>query len=313
MTADMTAPAPPIPWPDGKRCAVSFSFDMDADALIHIARPDDANTCVSTMSGMRYGPEVGVPRICDLFESYGLKVSFFVPDWCAEEHPQVIERMIEGGHEIAHHGYMHESPSRNTRDRETYWTVRALDSLEHLTGKRPVGYRAPLYDYSQHTTAILAELGFRYESSLMGDDLPYVLRSRSGDLLELPVDWACDDWNQFCHLADIDFVMPIQTPRHAFDVYRAEFEGQYEIGGFWQIVWHPFLIGRAARMRYVRSFIEELIEKGDVWLTNCIAVADHVEGLIAAGTYSPRIDTMPIKSSAHRIPELAEDVEPLRG
>ena len=66
-------------------------------------------------------------------------------------------------------------------------------------------------------------------------------------------------------------------------------------------------------MRYVRGLIEELIEKGDVWLTNCIAVADHVEGLIAAGSYSPRIDTMPIKSSARRIPELAEDVEPLRG
>ena len=212
---------------------------MDADALIHIARPDDASTRICTTSFMRYGPEIGVPRICDLFESYALKVSFFVPAWCAEEHPRVIERMIEGGHEIAHHGYMHESPSLNTRDRETYWTVRALDSLEHLTGTRPVGYRAPLYDYSRHTTAILAELGFRYESSLMGDDLPYVLRSRSGDLLELPVDWACDDWNQFCHLADIDFVMPIQTPRHAFEVYRSEFEGQYEIGGFWQIVWHP--------------------------------------------------------------------------
>ena len=307
----MTAPAPPIPWPENKRCAVSFSFDMDADALIHLAHPDDASTRVCATSFLRYGPEISVPRICDLFESYGLKVSFFVPAWCVEEHPKTIERIAEGGHEIAHHGYMHESPNRNTREREKYWTVRALDALERLTGTRPIGFRAPFYDFSQHTAAILAELGFLYETSLMGDDLPYVLRSRSGDLLELPVDWACDDWNQFAHLADIDYVMPIQTPRHAFEVYRSEFEGLHAIGGFWQIIWHPFLIGRAARMRYVRSFVEELIEAGDVWLTNCVAVADHVQGLIDAGDYEPRVDRVPFKTG--RIPELAEDARPLRG
>src|SRR6478735_841649 len=94
----------PVPWPNGARCAVSFTYDMDADSILHIAHPDDADTRLLTMTDLRYGPEVAIPRICRAFESREIKCTFFVPGWCAEEHPKSIQRMLEGGHEIGHHG-----------------------------------------------------------------------------------------------------------------------------------------------------------------------------------------------------------------
>ena len=133
----------PIPWPNGARAAVSFSFDVDADSLLHLAYPEDATNRVSTLSYLRYGPEVAVPRLCRLFEAHGLKASFFVPAWCAEEYPRAIERILKGDHEIGHHGYLHEEPGTQTREREIYWTERACNSLERIMGRKPVGYRAP--------------------------------------------------------------------------------------------------------------------------------------------------------------------------
>lgn len=46
----------PVPWPEGARVAVAFTFDVDADSLIHIAHPDDAATRVSTTSICATGP-----------------------------------------------------------------------------------------------------------------------------------------------------------------------------------------------------------------------------------------------------------------
>lgn len=64
-----------------------------------------------------------------MIEGYGIKLTFFVPTWCAEEHPRAVERMLEGGHEVGNHGYLHEQPAlQGSRDREivelpTHWSL----------------------------------------------------------------------------------------------------------------------------------------------------------------------------------------------
>ena len=47
----------PVPWPDGARCAVAFTFDMDADSILHLAHHRSADTRVAAISLLRYGPE----------------------------------------------------------------------------------------------------------------------------------------------------------------------------------------------------------------------------------------------------------------
>lgn len=100
----------PVPWPNGARCAAALTFDMDADSILHLETPDDSISRVSAISMLRYGPDVAVPRIVETYKRFGIKQTFFVPVWCIEQCPKAIETMLEGGHEVAHHGYIHENP-----------------------------------------------------------------------------------------------------------------------------------------------------------------------------------------------------------
>ena len=94
----------PVPWPNGARCAVAFTFDMDADSILHLAHHTSADTRVAALSMLRYGPEVAVPRLVDLYAQFGMRQTFFLPAWCLEHYPAAVETILQGGHEIAHHG-----------------------------------------------------------------------------------------------------------------------------------------------------------------------------------------------------------------
>ena len=119
----------PVPWPNGARCAVAFTFDMDAESLLHLYFRDTADTRIAMSSMLRYGPEIAVPRIIDVYARYGLKQSFYVPGWCVETYPRAIELMLEHGHEVGHHGYLHEKPNTLSRDEEEENFQRAMAAI----------------------------------------------------------------------------------------------------------------------------------------------------------------------------------------
>jgi peptidoglycan/xylan/chitin deacetylase (PgdA/CDA1 family) len=252
---------------------------------------------------LRYGPEIGVPRIVELGREMGVKQTFFVPGWCAERYPKAIEAIVAGGNEVALHGYLHEYPNEMTREQELFWTRKGADAIARISGAYPRGYRAPWYKYSRHSTDILAELGFVWDTSLMGDDNPYVIESAGGRLIELPSRWQLDDWPQFVHNHDLDFMMPIASPKYAMEVYMAEFEAMWRYGGIWVNCFHPFCSGQVARLMMVRDMIETMQAKGDVWFATGEEVAAHVGKLIADGKYDPRVDRLPFYTG--RLPELA--------
>ncbi|MEO0569274.1 MAG: polysaccharide deacetylase family protein, partial [Pseudomonadota bacterium] len=202
----------PIPWPNGARCACAITFDMDADSLIHIARPGDANDRLYPISMGRYGPTVAIPRILDTYKRLGLKQSFFIPGWCMETYPQAVESILEAGHEIGHHGWIHEDPIATKGDVQKEAFEKALETHKRMTGQAPRGYRAPVYDITQQVVDLLVEHQFRYDSSLMADDIPYVLQTEKGSLYEMPVHWGTDDWPPFAHYDEIGYMMPVRAP-----------------------------------------------------------------------------------------------------
>ncbi len=182
----------PIPWPNSAKCAVAISFDMDADSLIHIAKPEDSHDRLYPISMGRYGPMVALPRILDTYRRFGLKQSFFIPGWCLETYPDVAEAILKEGHEIGHHGYLHEDPIK-TRGQQREWFERTLDVHQRICGKKPNGYRAPVYNITQEVVDLMVEHGMRYDSSMMADDIPYQLQTPNGSLYEMPVHWGTDD------------------------------------------------------------------------------------------------------------------------
>jgi peptidoglycan/xylan/chitin deacetylase (PgdA/CDA1 family) len=283
----------PIVWPNGARCAVAFTFDMDADSILHVAHPKDSATRVASISMLHYGPKVAIPRILETYRRFEIKQTFFIPAWCIEQYPQAIEAIVEGGHEIAHHGYIHEHPNELTREEEAYWLDRGCDTIKRFTGQSPRGWRAPLYNMSEHSADLLIERGFSYDASLMGDDVPYLLRTGAGELVELPSSWALDDWPQYMHSIDLDFQMPIQSPQRAVEVFKAEFDAAWAYGALFVPVWHPFLSGRLSRWHEVSKLIEYMMAKGDVWFARMDEIAAHVQRSVASGAYKPRIDRLP--------------------
>jgi peptidoglycan/xylan/chitin deacetylase (PgdA/CDA1 family) len=282
----------PVPWPNGARCAVAVTFDMDADSILHLEHKD-GHRRISANSMLRYGPEVAVPRILETYRKFDIKQTFFIPAWCIEQYPATIEAILADGHEIAHHGYIHENPLDQSREEQLYWLQRSIEVIDKYTGKRPRGWRAPLYNFSNDSADLLVQEGFAYDASLMGDDVPYIIRTEKGQLVELPSHWGLDDWPPYVHSLDLDYVMQIRAPSEAIRSFRDEFDSAWEYGGLWVSVWHPFASGRLARWVEVEKLIEYMLEKGDVWFARMEDIAAHVGRCIDDGSYQPRVDNLP--------------------
>lgn len=291
----------PIPWPNGAKCAACVTFDMDADSLVHIAHPTDGHSRVSAISMLQYGPKVAVPRIVESYRQLGIRQTFFVPAWCIENYQPAIEAMLKGGHELAHHGYLHEHPRELSAEDEAYWLDRSIDTIVKVSGKRPRGWRAPLYNFSHRSADLLAERGFLYDSSLMGDDIPYILECEKGRLVELPTHWGLDDWPQYVQSSDLDYMMPIRAPRQGFEVFAQEFDVAYKYGGLWIPVVHPFATGRLSRWEVFCEFLQGIVERGDVWFAPMEEIASYVSELEASGAWSPRVDRLPYYSAPVKV------------
>jgi peptidoglycan/xylan/chitin deacetylase (PgdA/CDA1 family) len=190
---------------------------------------------------------------------------------------------ITGGHEIAHHGYLHEHPNACEPEQELYWFQRASDVIERMTSQRPRGFRAPSYRFSRATLDVLIQEGLTYDASLMGDDVPYLLENDTGQVVELPTHYAMDDWPHFMVSRDLAYMMSPKSPQQAMEGYQAEFDAMWEYGGLWIAVWHPFLSGRLARCVAMARLIEYMHDKGQVWFATLEDIAAHVRHLMAAG------------------------------
>lgn len=281
----------PIPWPNGARCACVISFDMDADSLIHIARPEDSFDRPYPISMGRYGPTVAIPRILDTYQRLGLKQSFFIPAWCMENYPEAVEAILKAGHEIGHHGYIHEDPVEAPNQRE--WFERALDVHIKMCGKVPTGYRAPVYSINQEVIDLLVEHGFRYDSSMMADDIPYQIKTTKGILWEMPVHWGVDDWPPFAHYSEIGYMMPVRSPSQGLSGFWEEFDAAYEAGGFFMLIAHPFLTGRLARWKKVEEWLEKTLKEKDVWFASLEEIVNHLDQVTKSGSYMPRQENLP--------------------
>ena len=256
------------------------------------------------MSALRYGPEVAVPRLVSMYREFGMKQTFFLPAWCIERYPRAVDLILENGHEIGHHHYLHEHANERSAGEERYWFERSLDVIRRVYGRAPAGYRAATYKFSRNTLQILTDHGMLYDASLFGDDVPYVLRNRSGTVIEVPSHYGLDDWPHYQFSRDLATLMPIKSTAQAMQVFREEFDAAWEFGGLWVAVWHPFLSGRLARAVAIRELIRYMHEKGDVWFATLEQIARHVQGLIDAAAWQPRVDELPYYQGP--IPELGD-------
>lgn len=269
-----------IPWPNGNRCAAVLSFDEDGECVPLVYDAANGHRRLTLQSEASYGPNIGTPRILDLLDLHGISGSFFVPGFTAERHPDLLGEIVARGHEVGHHGYLHERPDFVQPDEEERILIRGKEILESITGQTPRGYRSPAWELNPTSPALLKRHGFLYDSSLMGDDQPY--RIPAGDdstLIEVPVQWINDDWPHFGFSSIPALGFGISSPQKVFETWSEEFAGYHEYGGCYVLTMHPFVIGRPSRMRLLDRMIRFINGFEGVWWATLEQVADHVSGL----------------------------------
>jgi peptidoglycan/xylan/chitin deacetylase (PgdA/CDA1 family) len=271
----------PASWPGGARVAVALSFDSDHETLTLRA----AERSPGKLSQGQYGNRQGVPRIRRLLKKHDVPATFFVPAVIALLYPDEQRALVDDGHEIGIHGWIHERNSILAPATERELQMRSADVLERVTGGRPVGIRTPSWDFNQHTLAISREMGLLYDSSLMADDDPYEIleNGEPTGMVELPVEWIRDDAVYF-NMDRFSALRPYTPPSAVLEIFRAEFDGAYEERGLFVLTMHPHIIGHRSRIRLLDALIDHIMGHDGVWFATHAAVARYcLEAASAAG------------------------------
>ncbi len=271
-------PPPRFVWPEGRQCAAMLCFDVDGETT---ALSEDLQLARrrTLMSQCEYGPRVGVPRLLGLLEHLAVPATFFIPGYIAEHHPRMVEAIVARGHEVGLHGYLHEKLAYLTEAEEEAILVRCIGLLEKLTGKRPVGFRAPWFETNPWTAGLLLRHGLSYCASEMGDDVPY---THPNGLVEIPGQWLLEDWEQFAFNADPAWGSIPENCAKVFDLWWREFEAMHDYGCCFVLTLHPWLSGRPSRVQLLEDLIRAMQAKAGVWFARGHELAAYVRARPAA-------------------------------
>jgi peptidoglycan/xylan/chitin deacetylase (PgdA/CDA1 family) len=264
----LVATALAIPrWGSSAAAGVSLTFDLDGEAepiaaaMMAGRSPTDR---LSRLSGGTYGVKQGLDRVLSVLRKHEVTGTFYIPGLVAEWHPEAVAAIGDNGHEVGHHGYTH----RRMTDLDE-----AAQRAELVDGKRALeaasinvrGYRAPGWELSRVSWGLLGELGFAWDSSLMGADTPYRIAMDGAELVELPVHWTLDDWPYLGFNGDEG---SLSDPGVPLNVWLAEYEVAAQERGHVTYTMHPGVIGRRSCIGVLDGLIRELRARDAVFVTH---------------------------------------------
>ncbi len=252
-------------YPAGTRLAVNFTLDFDAMLLRRLM-----NEPAMQLAKGEFGGRVGIWRLLELFDGHGVKATIFTPGRICELYPQALRAAVRGGHELADHMWEHHVPKDPALERDHL--TRALDALERVGGKRPVGSR------SWHSHRLLVEMGLIYNSHGSADQLPYYDTDASGgEILNLPFHYAIDDamYYSFAWLGSSNPAQRLSDTDRVEELWWQAFEREYQKGGYLNICMHPFVSGRALRVAMLDRLIARMKTLPGVWFPTCEDLARH--------------------------------------
>ena len=264
----------PKTWKGGARVAVGISFDSDHES----GELRDGGKSLGRMSMGQYGARAGIPRIMKLLEKHSVPASFFTPAVVALLYPDEQKRAVDGGHEIGIHGWIHELNSILPGEIERDLMLRSADTLEKVTGVRPLGIRTPSWDFSPNTLQIIREMGLLYDSSLMADDDAYELNEdgKPTGVVELPPEWIRDDAVSF-NMHRFTGLRPYTPPSAVLEIFTKEFDVAYEEGGMYILTMHPHIIGHRSRLSLLDELIQHMKTKTGVWFATHADIAKYAK------------------------------------
>jgi peptidoglycan-N-acetylglucosamine deacetylase len=256
-------------WPGGAEVAVALTFDVDGESAWLGEDPQNGQR-LTLLSQSRFGPERGLGRILDLLAEFDIRATFYVPGHTADHHPDAMTAILAGGHEVGHHGYLHLGTDALDAGAQRAELEEGLAALGRH-GVRPAGYRSPGWELTPGTLALLTELEFSYDSSLMADDRPYWETTGTRPLLELPGHWSLCDWPYFGWTPYHGGLLA--DPAVVERIWLEEFESARQEHRAVTYTMHPEAVGRGYLMRMLRRVITGMLGPGRPWFATHAQIA----------------------------------------
>lgn len=266
-------------WPNGTRLAVSLSLMFEgggqpisgAGGVI----PDPIEKGIPdlpTNAFFAYGHYEGIPRVLDLMDKHGIKLSSFMIGKAVETTPYLAREIVRRGHEAAAHGRVWDNSYQLPRDEEKRFIADSVETIHRVTGQKPIGWNAYWMRNSIHILEILQDLGFLYHIDEPSHDEPFIVPVRGRDFVTVPYTF---------HLNDIvSFPFVGWNPTAYEQALRDEFDQLYEEGArrrrMMVISLHDRISGHAGRVRALDRFLTYAKGREDVWFARKDEIARYV-------------------------------------
>jgi peptidoglycan/xylan/chitin deacetylase (PgdA/CDA1 family) len=268
----------PAFWPNGAQLAVSISLMFEGGGQpisgaggvipepIEKGVPD-----LPTNAFFAYGHYEGIPRLLDLMDKHAIKLSSFMIGNAVETSPEVAREIVKRGHEAAAHGRSWENSYQLSREDEKRFIASSVETIERVTGQKPVGWNAYWMRNSIHILETLQDLGFLYHIDEPSHDEPFIVPVRGRDFVTVPYT---------LHMNDIvSFPFGGWNPAAYEQALRDEFDQLYEEGAsrrrMMVISLHDRISGHAARVRALDRFLAYAKSKKAVWFARKDEIARY--------------------------------------
>ena len=269
-------------------------FGVDVDAVAGWLGSYGGDDSPDDISRGLFAGEVGTPRLLKLFERFQIKTTWFIPGHSIETFPEQMKAVAAAGHEIGMHGYSHENPIAMTRQQEADVLDKSIQLITDLAGKRPTGYVAPWWEFSNVTNELLVERGILYDHSLMHHDFqPYrvrvgdqwtkidyskqagewmkpLVRGKETDLIEIPANWYLDDLPPMMFIKKAPNSHGFVNPRDIEDLWKQQFDWVYREMDYsvFAFTIHPDVSGRPQVLLMLDRIIEYINKHDNIeWVT----------------------------------------------
>ena len=224
------------------------------------------------ISHREYGHRVGIFRVLEVLDKYGIKATVAMDALTAESYPYLVRHCMDRGCEIIGHGV---SVSRMitsdmSEKAEEEYIDESLSALTGAIGHRPVGWLGPEYGESFRTPQLLAQAGVRYVCDWPNDEQPYPIKTTEGELFALPLMLELDDV-----VAMAQRRVPVdryaEMLKDGFDVMYQDGEQNGRVLG---LNLHPWLDGQPFRIGFLDQALGHMMRRQGVWTATGTEIID---------------------------------------
>ncbi|EOX6907809.1 polysaccharide deacetylase [Campylobacter coli] len=279
---------------------ILVAYGVDIDAVAGWLGSYGGEDSPDDISRGLFAGEVGIPRLLKLFKKYNIPATWFAPGHSIETFPEQMKMIVDTGHEIGAHGYSHENPIAMSAKQEEDVLLKSIELIEKISGKKPSGYVAPWWEFSNITNELLLKHGIKYDHSLMHNDFtPYyvrvgdkwtkidyskdakewmkpLVRGQETDLIEIPANWYLDDLPPMMFIKKSPNSFGFVSPRDIGRMWIDQFDWVYREMDYaiFPMTIHPDVSARPQVLLMHERIIEHINKHEGVKWVNLNDMAD---------------------------------------